>query len=89
MRVLAVSTWCPVPPDNGSRLRAYHLLRALSQRHDVTLVTFADGELSRATRDGLRSLVTRVEVVTGSPFVQGTLTARGLLSTMPRSLVQA
>jgi len=89
MKLLVVSTWCPVPPDNGARLRAYHLLRVLAQRHDVTLVTFADGELPRSTRDGLRALASRVEVVTGSPFAQGPLSMRGLFSTTPRSLTQA
>ena len=27
VRLLIVSTWLPYPPDNGSRVRAYHLLR--------------------------------------------------------------
>lgn len=89
MRVLAVSTWCPVPPDNGSRLRAFHLLGALTQRHDVTLVTFTDGNLPGATLDGLRALASHVETVAASPFVQGPLTVRGLLSSTPRSLIQA
>ncbi len=40
MRVLFLSTWFPYPPDNGSRIRAYHLLRALGRSHQVTLVTF-------------------------------------------------
>lgn len=89
MRLLVVSTWCPVPPDNGSRLRAYHLLRTLAQRHDVTLVTFADGELPRATRDALRALVSRVEVIAASPFTRGTLNTRGLFSATPRSITQS
>ena len=40
MRVLFLSTWFPYPPDNGSRIRAYHLVRALSGSHQVTLVAF-------------------------------------------------
>ncbi len=40
MRVLVLSTWCPVPPDNGSRIRAYHLLTALASGHEVTAITF-------------------------------------------------
>ncbi len=41
MNVLFLSTWFPFPLDNGSKIRIYHLLRALGQRHNVTLVSFA------------------------------------------------
>lgn len=47
MRILFLSTWHPYPPDNGSKLRALYLLRALSARHDVVAVAFrppASGE---------------------------------------------
>ena len=40
MRILFLSTWFPYPPDNGSKIRAFHLLRALSKSHQVTLVAF-------------------------------------------------
>jgi glycosyltransferase involved in cell wall biosynthesis len=40
MRILFLSTWFPYPPDNGSRIRAYHLLRALGDSNQVTLVAF-------------------------------------------------
>ena len=40
MKILFLSTWFPYPPDNGSKIRAYHLLRALRRSHQVTLVAF-------------------------------------------------
>jgi hypothetical protein len=40
MRVLFLSTWFPCPPDNGSKIRAHYLLRALAERHEVTVVAF-------------------------------------------------
>ncbi len=40
MRILVMSTWFPYPPDNGSKIRAHYLLRALSAIHEVTLVAF-------------------------------------------------
>ncbi|NLE76433.1 MAG: glycosyltransferase [Chloroflexi bacterium] len=40
MKILALSTWPPLPPDNGARIRAYYLLRALGQAHAVTLLSF-------------------------------------------------
>jgi glycosyltransferase involved in cell wall biosynthesis len=41
MNILFLSTWHPHPPDNGSKLRVYHLLRSLAERHQVTLLSFA------------------------------------------------
>lgn len=42
MRILFLSRWFPCPPDNGSKLRVYNLLRALGERHEVTLISFVD-----------------------------------------------
>lgn len=68
MRLLFLSAWFPYPPDNGSRLRVYHLLRSLSERHDVTLISFAsDGpDVSLAPKD--LSFCTRVVGVRADPF---------------------
>jgi len=41
MRILFLCTWFPFPPDNGSKTRVYHLLRALGRRHSTTLLSFA------------------------------------------------
>jgi glycosyltransferase involved in cell wall biosynthesis len=43
MNILFLSTWFPFPPDNGSKIRAYYLLKALGAAHRVTLVAFAPG----------------------------------------------
>lgn len=40
MHILFLSTWFPYPPDNGSKIRAHYLLRALAKVHRVTLVAF-------------------------------------------------
>lgn len=40
MNILFLSTWFPFPPDNGSRIRAYYLARALAQEHQLTIVAF-------------------------------------------------
>lgn len=60
MRILFLSTWFPHPLDNGSRIRVYHLLRALTHSHSVTMAAFTQvGSTDWATRvmaenDGLR-----------------------------------
>ncbi len=43
MRILVLSTWFPFPPDNGAKLRAYYLIRALARHHTVTVVAFNPG----------------------------------------------
>jgi glycosyltransferase involved in cell wall biosynthesis len=40
MKILALSTWYPFPPDNGSKIRAYYLLREVCRVHDVALIAF-------------------------------------------------
>jgi glycosyltransferase involved in cell wall biosynthesis len=89
LKVLVVSTWCPFPADNGSRIRAYHLLSELSSRHEITLLTFTEGLPPAEVRAGLRTTVARVELVDGTAFVRGPLSLRGTFSATPRSLVQA
>ena len=42
MRILFLSAWFPYPPDNGSRLRIFNLIRGLAHHHEITLVTFAE-----------------------------------------------
>lgn len=41
-RILVLTPQLPYPPQQGTSLRNYHLLRALTQRHDVTLLSFAE-----------------------------------------------
>lgn len=50
MKIFFLSSWFPFPPDNGSRIRVYNLLRTLAQRHVVTLITFAESNEPTNTR---------------------------------------
>ena len=87
MKLLVVSTWLPYPPDDGSRVRAYHLLRHLARRHTVTLLSFGvPGSPDHLA--ALRSLYDHVEVVPPTRLNGNRLRKRGLLSPMPRYLVQ-
>ncbi|HNV03020.1 MAG TPA: glycosyltransferase [Vicinamibacterales bacterium] len=90
MRLLVVSTWFPLPPDNGSRLRAYHLLRELGRRHDVTLLSFrGEGRPTAGQEAALRESCRAIDTVPDGAFAERRLTARGLLSPVPRSYAQA
>jgi len=90
MTLLVVSTWFPLPPDNGSRLRAFHLLRGLARRHDVSLLSFCDaGRPSDEQTAALLECCRTVETVPRGAFRSGKLTHRGLLSPVPRAYAQA
>ncbi|MHB1295233.1 MAG: glycosyltransferase family 4 protein [Anaerolineae bacterium] len=60
-RILYLSTWCPDPPDNGSRIRAHYLLRALAAAHDVTALAFDPGT-------GTSSITTSAAGLEGVPL---------------------
>jgi glycosyltransferase involved in cell wall biosynthesis len=89
MKLLVVSTWFPSPPDNGSKLRAFHLLRELARHHDISLLSFCGTGQPAADRISLlREFCVSVEVVPRGPFHTGALTLHGVLSTTPRAYVQ-
>jgi glycosyltransferase involved in cell wall biosynthesis len=85
MRILFLSTWYPYPPDNGSRLRVYYLLKALGARHDVTLLSFAFGTARPDEgRSALAAFCSDIHTVARNPFEQGSEHAlRRFLSPMP------
>jgi glycosyltransferase involved in cell wall biosynthesis len=68
MKILFLSTWFPYPLSQGSKIRAYHLLKALAQRHEVALVSFEDMPLEAAWVDHVRQFCRRVEIVPRNPF---------------------
>ncbi len=53
----------PFPPDKGDRIRAYHLIRHLSQRAKVHLACLADEEVDDESLRVLEGLCARVAVV--------------------------
>ena len=84
MKVLFLSTWYPYPADNGSKVRVYHLLRALAQKHDVTLLSFAFGTARLGHTGELNRLCREVHAVALSPFeVNRASTLRTFLSPRP------
>lgn len=40
--ILFLSRWLPYPPNNGSKIRIYNLIRGLHQHYKISLVTFID-----------------------------------------------
>ncbi|MBC8142398.1 MAG: glycosyltransferase, partial [Armatimonadetes bacterium] len=91
MNLLVLSPWFPAPPDNGSRLRAFHLLRAWHDAgHTIRLVTGLQDDITdTADHAALSAICESVQVFPwrwhdgkgGSPL--GTL-----LSPVPRSVAE-
>ncbi len=68
MNVLFISAWHPEPQDNGSKLRVYHLLAALAEKHSVTLCSFAWGGALPLRKAQLEALGIRVHALEIDPF---------------------
>ncbi|MFC3549813.1 glycosyltransferase family 4 protein [Lysobacter cavernae] len=89
-RVLALTSRLPFPPREGHQLRAWHLLKALAQRHEVHLLSFLRSDDDLAAADPLRAVLHGLEtfpipsehsrVALGSALARGTLTRSPFLA---------
>lgn len=73
MRIMVLSTWFPYPLSQGSKIRAYHLIKALARQHEVALVSFAEEPLQPGWLEHMRGICARVEVVEHNPFMKNRL----------------
>ena len=64
VKVLCLVTRLPVPPWRGDQVRAYHHLRRLAPRHDITCCALLAREPPASLREEVASLGVRLEVVT-------------------------
>jgi glycosyltransferase involved in cell wall biosynthesis len=88
MKILFLSGWYPYPPNNGSKLRIYSLLRGLAQHHEVTLLSFADQPDVDLEAREIRLLCRDIQVLPWRPFEPHSRRARlGFLSLSPRSVI--
>lgn len=85
MRIVFLSRWFPYPADNGSRLRVFNLLSQLARRHELYLVSFAEGPVAAEAKAALGRLCREVLTVPYAPFrPRGLGTLPALLSPTPR-----
>ncbi len=54
--ILFLAHRIPYPPDKGDKIRSYHLLRSLAERHDVHLGTFVDDPADWCHVETLRAM---------------------------------
>lgn len=88
MKILFLSRWYPFPADNGARLRIYHLVKALSREHEISLVSFTSEPVSEARVQAMRECCVNVQTAPYTPFQPGSFKSKlSALSWKPRSVV--
>ena len=88
MKILFLSRWYPYPPNNGSKLRIYNLLRGLAKHHDISVLSFADQQDLKLDTPEIQSLCQDIQVVPWKPFTPHSWRARlGFFSLKPRSVI--
>lgn len=87
MKVLFLSPWFPYPPVNGSKIRIYNLIKTLSKRNDIRLISFVrDGEyVDPAGFEGICRLDATIPWREFAPHSWKSLA--GFFSPIPRSFV--
>ncbi|MFO0982100.1 MAG: TIGR03087 family PEP-CTERM/XrtA system glycosyltransferase [Planctomycetota bacterium] len=80
MRILFLAHRVPYPPDKGDKIRSYHEIRHLAQRHDVHLIACADRAEDLLHAPRLREFLASVTILPLAP-VWGKLRALAALFT--------
>ena len=87
MRILFLSRWFPFPPNNGSKLRIYNLLRGLAEEHEITLFSFSDEPIPDLSSSEANSFCHEVRVFPWKSFTPTSLRALfGYFDAAPRSV---
>lgn len=87
MKVLVLSTWFPYPLSQGSKIRAYNLIKALARQHEVGLISFADVPVHPEWIDHIQQFCKIIEVIDHDTFTRSRFdTWRGWFSLQPSSV---
>ncbi len=88
MHILFLSRWFPFPPNNGSKIRIHNLLRGLSRRHTVSLLSFVDADDAEPNIAAAAEVCHTVRVIRRKPFAPDSWQARlAYFSFAPRSVI--
>jgi len=63
MRILWLNAGLLLPLDKGGKLRTWHLMRHLAQRHDITYLSFSDPSATDADREGMREVCSDLHII--------------------------
>jgi sugar transferase (PEP-CTERM/EpsH1 system associated) len=72
MRILWLKSDLLLPLDKGGKLRTWHLLRHLAQRHEITYLAFAEPGTPAADVDGMTEVAAHVETIPRAEPAKGT-----------------
>ncbi len=88
MKTLFLSRWFPYPPDNGSKIRIFNLIRHLSMQHEVDLISFATETVTQEQIAASRNYCRWVDIVPYRTFQPDRLKSLlGFFSPRPRSVI--
>lgn len=83
MKILFVVPDCPYPPDKGTALRNFHLIKGLAARHEIHLLGFSHEEKDAVWRAELRRYCQRIEFVPAPTRTVWRRLATVLFSSLP------
>jgi polysaccharide biosynthesis protein PslH len=63
MRLLFLTSRLPYPPFQGDRLKIYHILRILSRKHQITLLSFCEDPAEDSLSHELDQFCQRIETI--------------------------
>jgi len=86
-RILFVAARFPYPVLKGDQVRAYHQLRLLGARHDITLVAFADRPVTAEERAHVAQFCREIVIVPISRIDMALALARHCRSPLPLQAV--
>lgn len=84
MKILFLTPRIPYPPLKGDQAVAYHRLRTLGTKHDITLITFVTGNEDSCAEEALRPYCSRIIKIPHPKWkVAWNLMSRGVWSKLP------
>jgi len=86
MHILFITEKFPYPLDSGGKIRTYHILKGLSQEHDVTLITTVDHDELRQYIPELNKICQQVIVINApheTTYQLGVKVLKSLISPIP------
>jgi sugar transferase (PEP-CTERM/EpsH1 system associated) len=63
LRILWLKSDLLLPLDKGGKLRTWHLMRHLAERHEITYLAFADPDEDPEHVRGMRAVASRIETI--------------------------
>ena len=81
MKILMLSPWLPYPTNWGFAKRVFHLLEVLARRHDVTLLSYSEGDDAESVQVLARMCTVRTVAAPAFPLGKRLAQLRSLAST--------